>query len=93
MVAVWPDGSTRVHYSPSLVIGEHLHVGAAYPVAEFVERSRIALGIASERVRAAYGFPCSRAAASLAGIERAAAQVTEPGATVTVIELRRPASA
>ena len=36
-------------------------------------RSREALRQASERVRAAYGMPCSLAAASLERIERAAA--------------------
>jgi uncharacterized repeat protein (TIGR04042 family) len=69
----WPDGTRASYYSPSLVVEEHLEPGAGYPVGEFVERTRTALGIASERVRARYGFPCARAAASQAGIERAAA--------------------
>lgn len=68
----WPDGTAQTCYSPSLVVGEHLAVGTAYPVPEFVDRARTALGVASDRVQAAYGFPCSRAAASLAAIEAAA---------------------
>ncbi|GAA1323323.1 MSMEG_0570 family nitrogen starvation response protein [Pseudonocardia xinjiangensis] len=69
----WPDGSARHYYSPSLVVEEYLTAGESYPVEEFVRRSREALGIAGERVRAKYGFPCSRAAASLAAIEQTAA--------------------
>lgn len=65
----WPDGSTDRVYSPSLVLADHLEEGAAYPLEEFGRRSRVALTEASERVRAKYGFPCGRAAASLAGIE------------------------
>jgi uncharacterized repeat protein (TIGR04042 family) len=87
IAARWPDGTVREHYSPSLVVEEHLEAGAAYPVAEFVGRCREALAIASERVRAKYGFPCSRAAASLAGIEAAAAR--HPTGTVTVTGFRR----
>jgi uncharacterized repeat protein (TIGR04042 family) len=69
----WPDGSRREYYSPSLVVEDFLEPGRAYPVADFVGRSREALVVASERVRMAYGMPCSLAAASLASIERAAA--------------------
>jgi uncharacterized repeat protein (TIGR04042 family) len=69
----WPDGTAQPYYSPSLVVEEYLAAGASYPVDEFVRRSREALGIASERVREKFGFPCSRAAASLAAIERTAA--------------------
>jgi uncharacterized repeat protein (TIGR04042 family) len=68
----WPDGSRDACYSPSLVIKDHLAVGQDYPVAEFVALSRLALGIASERVRARYGFPCGRAQAQLARIEATA---------------------
>lgn len=63
----WPDGEIEECYSPSLVIKEHLEPGRSYPLAEFRERSRTALSIASDRVRAKYGFACSRA---LAQIER-----------------------
>jgi uncharacterized repeat protein (TIGR04042 family) len=68
----WPDGATEQCYSPSLVVREHLTVGATYEVAEFLRRSRTALTIASERVQAKYGFACSRAMDQLARLEAAA---------------------
>ncbi|WP_267424422.1 MSMEG_0570 family nitrogen starvation response protein [Methylobacterium sp. GC_Met_2] len=70
----WPDGSREACYSPSLVIKDHLAVGQDYPLDEFVGLSRVALGIASERVQARYGFPCGRAQAQLARIEEAASR-------------------
>ncbi|GAB2927771.1 hypothetical protein GCM10027047_25670 [Rhodococcus aerolatus] len=70
----WPDGTAQACYSPSLVVTEHLEVGARYPVADFVARTRAAMTTASERVQARYGFPCSRAAATLAQVEAAAAR-------------------
>ena len=73
----WPDGSRREYYSPSLVVEDFLEPGRAYPIADFVGRSREALVVASERVRKAYGMPCSLAAASLASIERAAAAFSD----------------
>lgn len=74
----WPDGTREVCYSPSLVIKDHLAVGQDYPLDEFVALSRLALGIASDRVRARYGFPCGRAQAQLARIEEGARR-QEPG--------------
>ncbi|MFD1701959.1 MSMEG_0570 family nitrogen starvation response protein [Methylopila henanensis] len=65
----WPDGATESCYSPSLVIREHMAAGESYPVGDFLERSRTALNIASERVRAKYGFACSSALEQLARIE------------------------
>jgi uncharacterized repeat protein (TIGR04042 family) len=73
----WPDGSFESCYSPSLVIKDYFSVGAAYALADFVERSRTALAIASERVRAKYGTPCRRAMAQLARIENAAGAFTD----------------
>jgi len=82
----WPDGRDESCYSPSLVVREHMEVGAAYPLADFLDRSRTALGIASERVRAKYGFPCSRALGQLARIESAAAAYAgDPAATVSIV--------
>ena len=69
VVVRWPDGSVTTCYSPSLVIRDYLEIGATYPLNEFVERSRAALSIASERVREKYGAPCARAARQLAQIE------------------------
>lgn len=70
----WPDGSEERCYSPSLVIHDYFEPGAAYPLPEFVQRSRAALQIASERVRAKYGYACSSALDQLARIEARAAQ-------------------
>jgi uncharacterized repeat protein (TIGR04042 family) len=69
----WPDGAEQRCWSPSLVVHDHLTVGAAYPVGEFLDRTRTALATASERVRARYGFACTAAAAQLAEIEDVAA--------------------
>jgi uncharacterized repeat protein (TIGR04042 family) len=68
----WPDGTPQACYSPSLVVKEFLSPGTTYPVADFLERSRAALTIASERVEAKYGRSCSRAMAQLLAIETAA---------------------
>ncbi len=80
----WPDSSETRCYSPSLVVQDFLLPGQAYALDDFVARTREALGIASERVRAKYGFACSQALGQLAEIEhiasrfhgRADAQVT-----------------
>ena len=57
----WPDGSDSTCYSPSLVVQDYLVPGTDYPLTDFLARTREALEIASERVRAKYGFACSRA--------------------------------
>ena len=76
---VWPDGSRQRCYSPSLVLAEHLQVGVGYPVDDLVRRARAALTEGSERVRAKYGMPCARAAASIADVERHAARCADSG--------------
>lgn len=68
----WPDGTLEGCYSPSLVIKDYLAPGESYPLADFLSRSREALTIASQRVEARYGFPCSRALGQLARIEAVA---------------------
>lgn len=83
----WPDGSRREYYSPSLVVEDYLQAGRSYPLTDFVGRSREALRQASDRVKAAYGMPCSLAEASLASIERAAAGFAE--GEVSVQRFRR----
>ena len=65
----WPDGSQQNCYSPSLVIKQYFTPGETYELTEFVEKSRTALNIASDRVKEAYGFPCSRALGQLKQIE------------------------
>lgn len=79
----WPNGKVEDCYSPSYVIEEHLSPGRSYPLPEFVERVRAALTIASERVRARYGFECSSALDQLAAVENTAnslalAELSEP---------------
>jgi uncharacterized repeat protein (TIGR04042 family) len=69
----WPDGRAESCYSPSLVVKDYLVPGETYPLPDFIERSRAMLNIASERVRAKYGFACSSAMDQLARIETAAA--------------------
>jgi uncharacterized repeat protein (TIGR04042 family) len=85
-VARWPDGSVTTYYSPSLVVREYLEPGRAYGLADFVKRSRIALSIASQRVQAKYGFPCTRAAQTLAQIERKASAFGDLTAAVVAVE-------
>jgi uncharacterized repeat protein (TIGR04042 family) len=75
VVVRWPDGAAQRIYSPSTVVEEYFAPGDRIPVGEFVVRSREALGVASERVRQAYGFPCANAARSLASIEARASGV------------------
>ena len=57
----WPDGRTSELYSPSTVILEHLPPGTTLSVEELEQRGVEALRQASERVRARYGFACTRA--------------------------------
>ena len=72
-VVRWPDGRRESCYSPSLVIKDFFREGEAYPLAEFLSRSRTALNIASDRVKARYGHACSLALGQLARIEAASA--------------------
>ena len=84
----WPDGTEANCYSPSTVVGEFFAAGESYALSEFVERSRKALHIGSERVREKYGFACSAALDQLAQIEEQAQRfATHPHAEVKVVEL------
>jgi uncharacterized repeat protein (TIGR04042 family) len=82
----WPDGDEQTCYSPSLVIQDFFQPGTAYPLPDFLQRIRSATHIASERVRAKYGFACSRANAQLAQIEAVAERhAAQPQAAVEVL--------
>ena len=82
---LWPDGSRDSCYSPSLVIKDYLVPGQRYPLDGFVQKASEALTVASDRVKARYGFPCSLALGQLRAIEAAAArQPRAQGATVLV---------
>jgi uncharacterized repeat protein (TIGR04042 family) len=56
----WPDGRVSELYSPSTTILHHLQPGQTLSVAELQTRAMLALKQASERVRARYGFACTR---------------------------------
>ena len=73
-VIAWPDGREETCYSPSLVVRDFLEEGRSYPLRDFLDRSRQALTIASDRVEARYGYPCSLARGQLARIEAAGAR-------------------
>jgi len=69
----WSDGSQDVCYSPSLIVKDYFTPDTEYDLEDFVKRSRTALNIASERVQAKYGRPCSLALGQLQAIELKAA--------------------
>ena len=76
-VVRWPDGASETCYSPSLVIRDYFREGERYPLADFLDRSRTALNIASDRVKAKYGRPCRLALGQLDAIESAAARFVQ----------------
>ncbi len=82
----WPDGTRERCYSPSLVIKDFLVPGQSYPVDGFVALSREALTIASARVEARYGRPCSLALGQLRAIEATAARQPRDGTGTVLVE-------
>ena len=83
----WSDGTEQTCYSPSLVVKEYFIPGTEYELNEFVKKSRTSLNIASDRVKKAYGFPCSRALGQLQQIETKALEYkNSPEAKVLFIE-------
>jgi uncharacterized repeat protein (TIGR04042 family) len=86
----WPDGAETVNYSPSSVIRNYFRAGDSYGLEEFLDRARNAMTAASARVQEVYGYPCSRAQATLAAIEAASTRFeTSPDAAVTVVDFGR----
>jgi uncharacterized repeat protein (TIGR04042 family) len=82
----WSDGSQDSCYSPSLVVKEYFSPNTDYALEDFVERSRTALNIASDRVKAKYGMPCGLALGQLQEIEEKSKQYAQiPNAKVRVI--------
>jgi uncharacterized repeat protein (TIGR04042 family) len=69
-----PDGSQEICYSPSLVVKDYFTSGSDYALDDFIQRSRTALTIASDRVKAKYGRPCGLALGQLQEIEAMAAK-------------------
>ncbi|HEY4317467.1 MAG TPA: MSMEG_0570 family nitrogen starvation response protein [Herbaspirillum sp.] len=86
----WPDDTTTDCYSPSLVVKEYLEVGKSYSVADFVERSRTALNIGSERVREKFGYACSSALDQLGRIEQIAGGFDQQENAQVVVEAFKP---
>jgi len=70
----WPDGTEQNCYSPSLIVKQYFTPGETYELTEFVQKSRTALNIASDRVKEAYGFSCSRALGQIKQIESKASE-------------------
>jgi uncharacterized repeat protein (TIGR04042 family) len=85
----WPDGRVEEHYSPSLVVHDHLQPGVTYTIKDFARRAQAALAEASERVRAKYGFHCTSAAESAHQIGELTAAYP-PGALVEVLAMQPP---
>lgn len=82
----WSDGSQDSCYSPSLIVKEYFSPNTDYALEDFVERSRTALNIASDRVKAKYGRPCGLALGQLQEIEEKSKQYAQiPDAKVRVI--------
>jgi uncharacterized repeat protein (TIGR04042 family) len=90
----WPNGQVERCYSPSYVVEEHLSVGETYAVPDFVARVKAALEIASERVRARYGFACSSALDQLERVEATARLLSaqEREGRVKVLEFEKHAA-
>ncbi len=83
----WPDASESNNYSPSLVVKDYFAPGDELDLAEFLLKIRSAMTIASDRVKAKYGFPCSRAHGTLAAIEnRANPFLAQPNARIRILE-------
>ena len=70
----WPDSAEEICYSPSSIVKQYFDPNRDYELADFVDRARTALNIASDRVQAKYGRPCGLAIGQLAEIEFKAAQ-------------------
>lgn len=82
----WPDATECVCYSPSMVMKDFFQPGQDYLLEDFLRRAREATALASDRVRAKFGFACSMAADQLLTIETRACEFAKtPGAQVHVV--------
>lgn len=66
----WPDGEASSLYSPSTVIYDFFKPGDILSIAELEQKGLAALEKASERVRARYGFACTRTDEEAAKLKR-----------------------
>lgn len=87
----WPNGQVQDCYSPSYIVEEYLAEGQEYDVDDFVSRVGTALGIASERVYARYGFECSSALDQLRAIDatKLSLEPREKAGKVAVLSFRK----
>jgi uncharacterized repeat protein (TIGR04042 family) len=86
----WPDDSVSQCYSPSLIVKDYLEVGRRYALSDFVDRSRTALNIGSERVRQKFGYACSSAMDQLQQIESTAGRFEGIDNAQVLVEAFRP---
>lgn len=84
LVLRWPDGGLQVCWSPGRLVHTRLETDRAYAVEDFLDRARVALMTASDRVQRRWGFPCPRAHAQWRELERRRA-LYPPTAEVTVL--------
>jgi uncharacterized repeat protein (TIGR04042 family) len=85
----WPDGRVEEHWSPSLVVHDHLSAGERYRVDDFVARCLAAMTEADRRVRARYGFACTGAAATVEAVGTSAER-HRPDDVVEVLSVEPP---
>jgi len=85
----WPDGSITDCYSPSLVMHDYISTDSDYPLPDFVDRITAALDLASDRVRAKFGFACTSAMAQRDEIT-AKAQAFPVATSVRVLRMHPP---
>ncbi len=84
----WPDGAEEKLYSPSSVVAELFIPGQSYPISDFLNRARIAMERASNRVERKYGFACSSAMAQLDRIETKVATLPDhDGAEIACLHI------
>jgi len=82
----WPDGSCETCYSPSLIVKEYFTPNTDYQLEDFLERAKISLNIASDRVQKKYGRPCGLALGQLQQIEEKSKQYSNPLSKVHFID-------
>jgi uncharacterized repeat protein (TIGR04042 family) len=83
----WPDGTQETCYSPSLVVKDYFVPAQVYELDEFIQRATASLQIASDRVQAKYGMPCSLALGQLQKLQTTAQQYRDQAsAQVTFLE-------
>jgi uncharacterized repeat protein (TIGR04042 family) len=86
-VVEWPGGARERCYSPSRAIREHLSAGTDYALREFLDRARLGLWAAAERVNTVHGFRCPRALEQLRILEQRAEAFPGKDSLVRVLSI------